>query len=272
VVGREVALIETLVVVAGASFLTGVVFAWFLKKHRNVPEFALRLEYIVYFQDLPQDNTLPEQNAPPFCEWVFPTTHPTYFHPEMLFGPHTEPPSLPINLSQANTACKISSRATLDAPTWEPLKSAVQFILQLCEHPLVLTVWDRESDKFYLPEEWRTTFTPPDNLVNFESHVQTEWEDQIQMGRAYTKGMTKAGFPEMEMRYVPLDHRTLALYLVTASASECWKRGSIAPAEVEGFGECFRIEFTERRWHEQKRGALITQIRAMRKRKDLAPS
>lgn len=266
-------MIENILVVAGASFLTGVACAWLLKKYyHTLPEYALRLEYIVYFKAPQKEDSLPKSEFLKTCEWIFPTTHPTYFHPKLLFGEHSPPPSLAVDLSEAITACKISSRARMDAPTWEPLKSAVQFVLHFCQHPSALTVWDRENNKFYSPEEWRNIFTSLDNLTNFESHVETEWEDQIHMGRAYTTGMAKAGFPEIEMRYVPLDHRTLALFLVSSSASECWKRGRIAPFELEGFGECFRIEFTNRQWHEHKRGALTTQIRAMRKRKDFVVS
>lgn len=274
--GREVALIETLLGVAGASFLAGVVFAWFLKfwflrKQTHVPPFALHLEYIVYCDAPPCENALLQSKSSNQCEWLSPATHPTYFNPPLLFGRNQNPLPCLTDLKEAVSACRISSVARLEAPTWEPLQSAIRTILQLCQCQPVLAVWDRESEKFYSSEEWLRAFGTAKDPPSFEEHVQTEWEDQIYMGKAYTKGMAKAGFPEIELRNVPLDHQTLALFLVTSAASEIWARRTIAPIEVEGFGECFRIEFTERRWHEHKRGVLSTQIRTSRKITNTSP-
>jgi hypothetical protein len=57
--------------------------------------------------------------------------------------------------------------------------------------------------------------------------------------------MTKLGLPDIEMRGVPIDHKTVALFLVEAVARRLWDEGWTNDIEIDGFGETFIVRLSE---------------------------
>ncbi|MCH8273910.1 MAG: hypothetical protein IH851_03895 [Armatimonadetes bacterium] len=140
---------------------------------------------------------------------------------------------------------------------------AADAVAGLCDAP---AVYDVEAAKLTRADELYDKLEADNDATRFELQVRTVWEDTPDAGRAFTRGMAKAGLPDIEMVQVPLDHKTLARFLVESAARECWERGSMEPVEVEGFGEVFRVEFSERRPGLSSHRGWLSTMHAGRKR------
>jgi hypothetical protein len=127
-------------------------------------------------------------------------------------------------------------------------------------------IWDTETQRFTLTEEFHDMLRNDPSGTKFETHVTVHWSEAAEEGRAFTRGMAKRGLPDLEFDRQPLDQRTLAMFLVEESARQCWEAGTLGSCEMSDFGEVFEVDFSPPRAGTPTHRGWIASIHAVRKR------
>lgn len=169
------------------------------------------------------------------------------FRPEILCETDAEIPSdTPSVLEETNAAIRVTfvseNKPIEDTSYLQFVTHCVDALAELANAPLI---YDVEAQKFWKREDLYDELQRNSRGDRFDLHVVIHWVETTDAGWAFTRGMAKVGVPDVEFGPVPLDHKTIALYLVEAAAKECWEKRNSETMTVEGFGESFRIEFGE---------------------------
>jgi hypothetical protein len=134
-------------------------------------------------------------------------------------------------------------------------------IAELARSPVV---WDTESQTFFVGEDIRRLGTA--DAASFDLQVGVRWSETPEEGRAFTRGMAKAGLPDVELTNQPLDQRILAMFLAEGAAKQAWEGGDLSRCEMTGYGEVFDVDFGEPHPGAPTHRGWISSLHAMRKR------
>lgn len=127
-------------------------------------------------------------------------------------------------------------------------------------------IWDTESQTFIFPKELSAALDDNPDATRFELQVVTHWTETPFEGRAFTRGMAKAGIPDVEFAGSPLDQKVLAMFLVEESARRLWQASSVEPVAFSGYGEEFEVDFSQARPGLPSHRGWLTTLHAVRKR------
>ncbi|HWP30982.1 MAG TPA: hypothetical protein VNK96_04535 [Fimbriimonadales bacterium] len=189
------------------------------------------------------------------------------FRPEILCETDAEIPSdIASVLEKTNAAIRVTFISE-DTPIKDT--SYLQFVTHCVDALAEITnaplIYDVEAQKFWKREDLYNELQRNSRGDRFDLHVVIHWVETTDAGWAFTRGMAKVGLPDIEFGPVPLDHKTIALYLVEGAARECWKKPNLETMTVEGFGESFRIEFGEAIPNSKTHRSWVASMRAVRK-------
>jgi len=190
------------------------------------------------------------------------------FRPEILCESDAEIPSDIVPVLE-----KTSSVIRVTFVSEEPLRdvSYLQFVTHCVDALAEMTnaplIYDVEAQKFWKREDLYNELQKNSRGDRFDLHVVIHWVETMDAGRAFTRGMAKVGVPDIEFGSLPLDHKTIALFLVEAAAKACWENRKLGGMEVEGFGECFRIEFGDAIPNSRTHRSWVAAMRVVRQMK-----
>lgn len=178
--------------------------------------------------------------------------------------------NVPDGLTKKLTECKSIIVVRYISESQERNRAYIQFTThaadayaRLAEAPLIL---DTEAQRFFAKDELFDTLQKDGDAVKFDLQVSVRWTEADEMGRAFTRGMAKAGLPDIEFPFQPLDQKVLALHLVEESARQCWETGELAPCSFEAYGEHFEVEFEQPRPGVPTHRGWLATLHAFRKR------
>lgn len=279
--------------VAFSAVIASVIYLLNKRKESSKKPPAVRIEYWIYCnaQERPQDKDLLDRMlaSSPYhkrgsapigpAEGVFFSDirlhiatvkrekNAMLFRPEIFVGGDSMvDSSIPKLISETNTI--IIVRFVSEAA--ERKRGYISFVTYAAEAIAALTsanlIWDTVTEEFLTPEELAEKLKEDNDGSRFALHVAARWTETAEAGRAFTRGMGKAGLPDIELDRQPLDQKVLALTLVEESARRCWESGTLDPVEFSGFGELFLVDFSVPRPGSPTHQGWLSTLHAVRKR------
>jgi hypothetical protein len=272
-----------------ALIVAAVLFGFWLARRRATPKLppAVRIEFWVYspVEERPSDAeilkhvlgenphraSLGKQEGLVLSDIrfhigrVMPENNPYIFRPEALADPDANVPSNTVSLLDN---CVALFRVTYLSEQPMDSKPALQFSWHTADAIAHLTgsrlVFDTVAQRFWPEKAMFEALQQDGDAKRFEINVVVRWKDSAEDGLAFTRGMTKKGLPDLEMRGVPGDHKTIALFLLEAAARKIWEEGWADELDIEGYGETFGVKVMQPVPDEQGR-RMVAQLEAVRK-------
>lgn len=196
---------------------------------------------------------------------VKPENNPYIFRPEALAEPDA---NVPENTAELLENCVALFRVTYLSEQAMDSRPALQFSWHATDAIAHLTgsrlVFDTVAQRFWPEKSLFDALQQDGDARRFDVNVVVRWKDTADESRAFTRGMTKRGLPDLEMRGVPGDHKTIALFLLEAAARRVWDEGWTDELEIEGYGETFGVRMMQPQLDEQGR-RMVVQLDAVRK-------
>jgi hypothetical protein len=130
-------------------------------------------------------------------------------------------------------------------------------------------IFDVEAQRFWLPEELSSALDENPDATRFDLNTNVVAADYVEGDDTallvHSRGLNKLGLTDVEMDGVPLDHRTIANFIVEEVAQRLWEGGEQAHFEFEGFGEQFVADLDTPRSDAHFSRGWVSSIRARRK-------
>lgn len=193
--------------------------------------------------------------------------NPLMFRPEIIAEVDTEYDKKIIALASESETIIIVRYISEDPP--KDL-NYLQFVTH-CVHAIANLVnsqliFDVEEQKFWELQTFLEAIQRDLMARGHGLHVATRWVESSDEGNAFTRGMAKAGMPDLYFSNHPLDQRIISTYLVEESSRSCWQDRDLSAKEIDGYGERFIVEFERPVFGVPSHRGWVTFIHAGRKR------
>lgn len=196
---------------------------------------------------------------------VKPEANPYIFRPQALAEPDAD---VPENTAEMLQDCVALFRVTYLSEQPMDSNPALQFSWHATDAIAHLTasklVFDTVAQRFWPIQNLFDALQQSGDARRFDLNVVVRWKESPNECSAFTRGMAKKGLPDLEIRNVPPDHKTIALFLLETAARRIWDEGWANELDIEGYGELFCVRTLTPQPDDTGR-RMISQIEAVRK-------
>lgn len=177
------------------------------------------------------------------------------FRPDLMCEPDANPsPETLAGLADATTMVRV--QFVSEVPTNH--RGYLTFVNHAADALGAMTeakcIFDLESQRFLLQPELFDLIDKQPDALEFDQNVVVRWVETVESGTAFTRGMAKAGLPDLIFGPVPIDLRTLASHLVEEAGRLVWQGSELGTVQISAFGETFRVSFGPTKTADTHRG------------------
>lgn len=168
--------------------------------------------------------------------------NPNIFRPDLMFDSVSYDAAGLAALNQAQAVLQL--RYVSENPTQD--RRHLQFMPHLADAVSrisgAVAVLDTMTEVLVLANEFTTMLSKHPDQENASDPVRVVWSAQEDGAMARTLGLRKVGLPELRTDVIPFDETTTVEPILEDIATQMWTHGHSGSAQLERFGQTFRIE------------------------------